>query len=101
LIGYEGISCSLVLSVMLLVCLWFCRLLSRSFACVCLSLACLACLCFRRRPTGIGRAGFLGREDVLADASIKGVYVRSQSFSLHAAIHSSVHSSVHSFALEI
>jgi hypothetical protein len=44
---------------MLLVCLWFCRLLSRSFALVCLSLASLACVLFRRRPTGIGRAGFL------------------------------------------
>jgi hypothetical protein len=77
-----------VLSVMLLVFLWLCRLLSRLFALVCLSLACLACLWFRRRPTGIGRAGFLEREDVLADTSIKGVYVHSQSFSLHAAIHS-------------
>jgi hypothetical protein len=84
---------------MLLVCLWFCEILSRSFALVCLSLACLACLWFRRRPTGIGRAGFLGREDVLADASIKGVYVHSQSFSLHAAIQSSLHSLVHSFEI--
>jgi hypothetical protein len=38
---------------------WFSRVLSRSFALVCLSLACLACLWFCRRPTGIGRAGFL------------------------------------------
>jgi hypothetical protein len=38
---------------------WFSRVLSRSFALVCLSIACLACLWFCRRPTGIGRAGFL------------------------------------------
>jgi hypothetical protein len=29
-----------------------------------------ACLWFRRRPTGIGRASFLGRGEALADASI-------------------------------
>jgi hypothetical protein len=43
------------------------------FVLVLLVLLVFACLWFRRRPTGIGRAGFLGREDVLADASIKGV----------------------------
>jgi hypothetical protein len=60
---------------LVLVCLWFCGLLSRSFALVCLSLACLACLaclCFRRRPIGIGRAAFCisGVEKVFADVSI-------------------------------
>jgi hypothetical protein len=59
--GLGGIACALVLSVSVLACLWFSRVLSRSFAFVCLSLACL-CLSllvfgFRRRPTGIGRAG--------------------------------------------
>jgi hypothetical protein len=61
---------------LVLVCLWFCRLLSRSFAFVCLRLACL-CLSllvfgFRRRPTGVGRAAFCisGVEKVLADVSI-------------------------------
>jgi hypothetical protein len=54
---------------LVLVCLWFCRLLSRSIAFVCLS---LACLCFRRRPTGIARAAFCisGVEKGFADVSI-------------------------------
>jgi hypothetical protein len=71
-IGYKGITCALVLFVLLVFCLWFSRVLSRSFACVCLSLACLACLCFRRRPTGIGRAAFCisGVEKGFADVSI-------------------------------
>jgi hypothetical protein len=61
---------------LVLVCLWVCRLLSRSIAFGCLSIACL-CLSllafgFRRRPTGVGRAGsrYFGRGELLADASI-------------------------------
>jgi hypothetical protein len=50
--GYEGITFALVFAWSLSL---FCRCLSRSFAFVCLS---SACLCFRRRPTGIGRAAF-------------------------------------------
>jgi hypothetical protein len=41
--GLGGIACALVLSVSVLACLWFSRVLSRFFAFVCLS---LACLCF-------------------------------------------------------
>jgi hypothetical protein len=66
---------------------WFCRFSSRSSALVCLSIACLLSLFvfwFPPSSDWYRTSGFLyffGRGEVLADASMKGVYVRIQSFS--------------------